>query len=67
MDENTLEELARLAGLEIAPEYREGVLANLRVAALMAEKVHAVPLDADALEMAPTFRPWTLPDIAADD
>lgn len=41
--------------LEIAPEYRDGMKENLKVAAKMAVLVESVKLDDDA-EPAPVFR-----------
>ncbi len=62
-----LDTLANIAGLNIPAQYRDSVLAHMRVAAIMAEKIYAVPLPGDALELAPVFEPWTLPpDPAAD-
>lgn len=42
--------------------YREGVLANLQTAKLMAEKVFAVSLTADACDLAGVFAPIALAD-----
>ncbi|TGD74590.1 DUF4089 domain-containing protein [Mangrovimicrobium sediminis] len=59
VDMDMLEQLSALAGVDIPEDSRAGVLAHLRVAQGMAEKVFAAPLPADALEPAPVFRPWS--------
>ena len=47
---------AAAVGLEIAPEHRPGVIANLERIAAMAEMVMSFPLP-EAEEPAPVFRP----------
>jgi hypothetical protein len=50
------EAMASLLGLELAAERRGPVLAHLRIAAEMAAKLDAAPLD-DEAEPAPVFTP----------
>jgi hypothetical protein len=50
------EAMAPLLGLELTPERRGSVLTHLRIAADMAAKLDAAPLDDDA-EPAPVFAP----------
>jgi hypothetical protein len=50
------EAMAPLIGVELTPERLPPVLTHLRIAAEMAAKLAAVPLD-DAAEPAPVFTP----------
>jgi hypothetical protein len=50
-----IDAVAPLVKLEIAPEYRDGVKANLKVAAKMAALLERAPLK-DEIEPAPVFR-----------
>lgn len=52
--EAVAEALAPLLGLEIAPEYRPGVIANLETAARMARLMEQVVIE-DEAEPAPVF------------
>lgn len=52
--EQHLDHLAEIMGLEIRPEWRAGVAANLAVTAAMAALVLNVPLP-DEVEPAPVF------------
>jgi hypothetical protein len=47
---------AQMVGLPIAPQYREGVIANMERTAQIAALALAEPLP-DDLEAAPVFRP----------
>jgi hypothetical protein len=48
--------LAKLAGLDIPPEYRDGVATQLAALLIQAELLLSFPL-ADELEPAPVFTP----------
>lgn len=50
-----IEAVAPLVKLEIAPEYRDGVKANLKTAAKMAAVLERAPLK-DEIEPAPVYR-----------
>ena len=50
-----IEAVAPLVRLEIAPEYRDGVKANLKTAAKMAALLERAPLK-DETEPAPVYR-----------
>jgi hypothetical protein len=50
-----IEAVAPLVKLEIAPEYRDGVKANLKTAAKMAAVLERAPLR-DEIEPAPVYR-----------
>lgn len=54
--EAVIDAMAPLLGLDIAPEYRPGIAANLRVTAGLAALVLEFPLD-DHAEPAAVFRP----------
>ncbi|MEM0908490.1 MAG: DUF4089 domain-containing protein [Pseudomonadota bacterium] len=52
-----LEAVSKLLELEIAPEYREGVLFHLAIAAQMAEALDKAPLDPREQAPLPVYRP----------
>ncbi len=54
--EAVIDAMAPLLRLEIAPEYRAGIVANLEATARFAALVLEFPLD-DHSEPAPVFRP----------
>lgn len=54
--EAVIDAMAPLLGLDIKPESRDGVAANLRIVAAMAALVMDAPQD-DGAEPAPVFRP----------
>ncbi|MBV1688486.1 DUF4089 domain-containing protein [Novosphingobium sp. G106] len=55
ISEDTLIGLAGFAGIEIAPEYRAGVIRNLEILAAQAALLAAAPVD-QRVEPAPVFR-----------
>jgi hypothetical protein len=54
--EALIDAAAPILQLKVAPEYREGIKENLKVAAKMAVLVESVELD-EAAEPAPVYRP----------
>lgn len=55
ISEQMLIGLAEFAGIEIAPEYRAGVIRNLEILATQATLLAATPVD-QRVEPAPVFR-----------
>jgi len=53
--EEMLLRLAEFAGIEIAPEYRAGVIRNLQILAAQAALLAEAPVD-QRIEPAPVFR-----------
>lgn len=51
-----VEETAKLLGLNLPPEYREGVVENFNQLSSIAQKVMEFPLPPDT-EIAPVFKP----------
>jgi hypothetical protein len=57
IDEAYMDAAARVAGIDIPPSSRAGVMRFLSLAGEMADAVAAAPLDGRSLDLLPVYRP----------